>query len=654
MSRIVVLGIVTVVMFCVLGGITLLSHIYNLNNIKSKTVGDGQHGTARWATKSEIRKTYRHIPFTPNKWRKQAADGETPTASRIVKRRLFKIKKKEQPEEALPQGIVVGCTGGKHNTTALVDTGDVHVLMIGAAGVGKTAYWLYPCIEYACASGMSFLSTDTKGDVMRNYGNIAKQYGYNVSVIDLRNPTRSNGNNLLHLVNKYMDLYQSSEELVYKAKAEKYAKIISKTIILSGMDAANFGQNAYFYDAAEGLLTATILLVAEFCKSKERHIVSVFKIIQELFAPSNSKGKNQFQQLMEMLPNDHKAKWFAGAALNTAEQSMASVMSTALSRLNTFLDSELEQLLCFDTEIDAEEFCNEKCAIFVIMPEENPNTFFMISLIIQQLYREILAVADENGGKLKNRCVFFCDEFGTLPKIESAEMMFSASRSRRLQIVPIIQSFSQLDKNYGKEGAEIIVDNTQIILFGGFAPNSSSAEVLSKALGSRTVMSGSVSRSKNDPSQSLQMIERPLMTPDELKSMSKGQFVVMKTGVHPMRVNLKLFYKWGIKFNEDEPYTVTDNGNREVEYAEKSEIINGIVQKYHPDWLLQEEISEKTDSASGQNQAESQCHEPQRKSQKKSKNKNKIGKTVLESVPPSRRKSQNKSHPQEVKENEQT
>ena len=147
----------------------------------------------------------------------------------------------------------------------------------------------------------------------------------------------------------------------------------------------------------------------------------------------------------------------------------------------------------------------------------------MISLIIQQLYREILAVADEQGGKLKNRCVFFCDEFGTLPKIESAEMMFSASRSRRLQIVPIIQSFSQLDKNYGKEGAEIIVDNTQLTIFGGFAPNSSSAEVLSKALGSRTVMSGSVSRSKNDPSQSLQMMERPLLTPDELKSLPKGQ-----------------------------------------------------------------------------------------------------------------------------------
>ena len=103
---------------------------------------------------------------------------------------------------------------------------------------------------------------------------------------------------------------------------------------------------------------------------------------------------------------------------------------TALSRLNSFLDSELEQILCFDTEIDAEEFCNQKSAIFLIMPEEDPNKFFMISLIIQQLYREILSVADE------------------------------------------------------------------------------------------------------------------------LKSMPKGQFIVTKMGVYPMKVKLQLFFKWGIKFEE--------------------------------------------------------------------------------------------------------
>lgn len=576
MSGIITLIIVTGAMFAMFIIISTVGNYYSLNRIKDKTVGQGQHGTARWATKKEIRNTYKQVVYQPTEWR---------------------TNPDSRPTE---QGIVVGCKSKGKTTTALVDTSDVHALMIGAAGVGKTAYWLYPCIEYACATGMSFLSTDTKGDVVRNYGTIAeKYYGYNVSVIDLRNPTRSHGNNLLNLVNKYFDLYKVNPDcLSYKAKAEKYAKIISKTIVSNGMDGASFGENSYFYDSAEGLLTATILLVAEFCKPEERHIVSAYKIIQELLAPSGQKGKNQFQQLMDLLPENHKAKWFAGAALNTSEQSIASVMSTALSRLNAFLDSELEQILCFDTEIDAERFCKEKSAIFIVMPEENPNTFFMVSLIIQQLYREILAVADENGGKLKNRCVFFCDEFGTLPKIESAEMMFSASRSRRLQIVPIIQSFAQLEQNYGKEGADVIIDNTQLTIFGGFAPNSTSAEVLSKSLGSRTVMSGSVSKSKNDPSQSLQMIERPLMTPDELKSLPKGTFVVMKTGFYPMKVKLKLFFKWGIEFEEQ--YQIAENGNREVHYANRSELFNNIIQTYCPHYLEQTVTDSDFDEASGE------------------------------------------------------
>lgn len=172
------------------------------------------------------------------------------------------------------------------------------------------------------------------------------------------------------------------------------------------------------------------------------------------------------------------------------------------------------------------------------------------------------------------------DYLSLLPKIESAEMMFSASRSRRLQIVPIIQSFAQLERNYGKEGADIIVDNTQLTIFGGFAPNSSSVDTLSKALGSRTALSGSVSKGKNDPSQSLQMIERPLMTPDELKSMPKGQFVVMKTGCYPMKVRLKLFFQWGIQFGK--PYAAPERGNRKVAYADKAELVEAILAKYLP------------------------------------------------------------------------
>lgn len=523
---------------------------YTLNSIKNRQVGNGQHGTARFASDSEIKSTLRLIPYEPQKWRTGAT----------------------KPSY---QGIIVGSKRVKGKVYALVDEHDVHALMIGSAGVGKTAFFLYPNLEYACASGMSFMVTDTKGDVFRSVAPIAeKYYGYKISVIDLRNPLQSRHFNMLHLVNKYMDQYlENPSNVTTKAKAEKYAKIIAKTIIYSSGTSMDFGQNQFFYDSAEGLLTATILILAEYGQKDKRHIISVFKLIQDLMAPSGMKS-TEFKELLNHLPENHKARWFAGAALNTSDQSMQSIMSTALARLNTFIDSELEQVLCFDTDIDAETFCNKKSAIFLVLPEEDNTKHFIISLIIQQLYREILVVADEQGGKLKDRIMFYLDEIGTIPKIDSIEMMFSASRSRRLSIVAIIQSLAQLERNYDKLGAEIIVDNCQLSIFGGFAPNSETAETLSRNLGTQTILSGSVSRGKGESSQSLQMIERPLMTSDELKSMPKGQFIVMKTGSNPMKMNLMLYEKWGIYF--EDLYHVPINSEQHVGYVTKQEILSAI------------------------------------------------------------------------------
>ena len=554
----------------VIGAILYFSDRQSLDGIKARTVGDGQHGTARWATADEIHKTFQRVPFRPRLWRRN--------------------------EQARPkqQGVILGSESKRilnswsdirnkrWNVTALVDSDDIHVLMIGASGIGKTAYFLYPNLEYACASGMSFLALDTKGDLARNYGTVATQYyGYQVAVIDLRNPTRSDGYNLLTLINHYMDKARANpNDLAARAKAEKYAKILSKTIINPDGDASQYGQNAYFYDAAEGMLTAVVLVMAEYLPPTEangvdrRHIVSVFKLIQEMLEPpANPKEKNGFAKLMALLPETHKAKWFAGAALTSADKGMMSIMSTVLSRLNAFLDSELEQVLCFDSAINAESFAARKSAIFLILPEEDPTKNFMAGLLIQTLSRELFAVADEHGGALENRVVFFCDEFGTMPSFDVLPL-FSAGRSRKLTLVPIIQSIAQLQQNYGSEGAEIIMDNTQDTIFGGFAPNSKTAETLSKALGNRTVMSGSISRGKKDPGQSLQMIQRPLMTPDELKSIPKGSFIVMKTGTHPMRTKLRLFLEWGITFGE--PYILPERAARKVAYADKQSLMRSI------------------------------------------------------------------------------
>lgn len=141
-----------------IGMLTVASNVYSLNTIKNKRVGHGQHGNARLATEKEIKKIYQLVPYHPKAWRQNKGGNN------------------------LPQGTVVGMRKRGGEVYAVVDAGDVHTLMIGAAGVGKTACFLYPNLEYACASGMSFLSTDTKGDLARSYGSICKQYGYHVAV----------------------------------------------------------------------------------------------------------------------------------------------------------------------------------------------------------------------------------------------------------------------------------------------------------------------------------------------------------------------------------------------------------------------------------------------------------------------------------------
>lgn len=585
--------------------VSFLSKNYSLNNFKSKTVGDGQHGTARWATPREISKTYRTVPFRPRRWRKGE---DLPTVQGLVlgsvggrnhkseggfllktsRKLLEKLRrpvegKRKMKKKAKALSKVKKMIEEQRDIRALVDSDDVHCLMIGASGVGKTAFFLYPNLEYACACGMSYLALDTKGDLARNYGCIAsKYYGYQVTVIDLRNPTCSDGFNFMTLVNHYMDrAKRDPNDLTAKAKAENYAKILAKTII-SPEGSSQYGDNAFFYESAEGVLAAIVMLLAEFILpekdgTEKRHIVSAFKLVQDLLAaPGGGRGKNGFHVLMDMLPSVHKARWVAGAALTAADQAMASVMSTVLSKLNAFLDSELEQVICRDNPIDAERFASSKCAIFVVIPEEDPTKNFIASLMIQNLSRELFSVADENRGRLKNRVVIYADEFGTMPPFDVLSL-FSAGRSRGLTLVPIIQSLAQLEKNYGKEGAEIVCDNCQDTIFGGFAPQSKTAEALSSALGSRTVLSGSVSQGK-ESSQSLQMIERPLMTPDELKSVPKGEFVVMKTGAHPMRTRLRLFLDWGITFEKDCP--TPKPVVRRVAYAGCEELIANIRKQY--------------------------------------------------------------------------
>lgn len=537
----------------------------NLNRIKGVKTGDGQYGDAQFASKKELKDHFIRIEFKPEQWRNGL---ELPTV----------------------EGTIIGTEKIGKKYYILVDPSDNHTLIVSASGGGKTTSFVEPMIEYCAAAGMSVFSTDTKGNIYQDFAPVLRKY-YHITpyLIDLRYPQASNSYNFLYLINKYYDSYKLTGNLGSAALAENYAKDMAYAIIhMDGL--TNAGQNQFFYTAGEGVIAGITLLVSELCEPSERHIASVFKCIRQLMEvdPSTLNKKNEqptlyITELYLMLPEDHTAKNLLAPTATTEFKTIASVMSTAMSLLLKFIDKEMEQILCFDDGFNIDDFTAGNSFIFFIIDEKSKAKNFMVNLILNQIYGELLRKAEEYQDiRLPHRIYQILDECGTFGKIDGLARMLSAGRSRNIISVLPIQNLSQLDVSYGKDDATNIKSNCQNTMFSYLSSGSSDASTFSKALGTSTVQVGSVSSqtSNNRSSSSItkSMTKKNLMSPERITRMPKGNWVLMKSGMNPSQQKLIPAGEMGVEFSEK--YKIEPKAIRTVKYADRAELFEKIQEYY--------------------------------------------------------------------------
>lgn len=405
---------------------------------------------------------------------------------------------------------------------------------------------------------------------------------------------------MLYTMNRYYDEYKKTGSLPAHALAEKHAKVTAHSIIHSG-NFTNGGQNAYFYDSAEGLIAAVCLLVAEFCAPEERHIITVFKLILEFLEPSaNSTEKKKEtvgEEIIKKLPEEHKAKWLSGAALRSSGSSASNVLTTVMSRLLSFIDSESEQILCSDPLVTANQLCCEKVAYFMVFPEEDKTKHILVSLMVQQMYNSALAYVDEFTPNhcLPHRLYFFQDEFGISPKQDTFTDGAAAGRSKNLFLVPSIQGTSQIFSTYGEHDAKSIFSCFRSVICDGFAPLTDDAEHFSKKMGTQTVARGSISSSSSqrssNTSKNISMISRSLMTPDELHQLPQFSWVVLNTYQHPFISKMPYWQDWGITY--DDPFKMPKSEPRRIHYGNVKRLKTAIVAKYSVPFVDPSDIYEE-------------------------------------------------------------
>lgn len=509
----------------------LIFEIWNtqkLSDIKLKTVGNGQFGTAKWLSEKRFNELFKRV----------------------------KVNKADTP------GYVVKCD--KNHFT--VDTSDQNVIIYAPPGAMKTKGINIPGIYYnalvnknTLGKGASMILVDVKGEEYETTAATLEKCGYETVVIDFRNPLLSDWYNIMNEINCYMDTVRDTDDerqrIIARSRAEECAQQLSKSICSATSAKTTSESSEFFKNTAEGLTTALILLVSEHGEPEERHIISVFMLVIELNGlvqddtrKQSEMQKNRLKELLEIIPESVRIKMHSGASVSADVKTSMNIFSSTLSKLLGFINPEVEQMICRHTPgLEAKLLIDKPIALFIIIPDYKNNLDFFASLLIRQLLDNLMNEANNYPqGKLPRQIQIWWDEFGNSPYVPRFAKVITAARSRNIRLFLTLQSHSQLSENYPKAEAETIQENIQIMAFA--APGADaykSAKGFSDLLGKYTTQSGSVTSGKksNSKSQSVQLMGRELLTPNEILSLPRGTFIYRKTGEDPFMVKVKLWWE---------------------------------------------------------------------------------------------------------------
>ncbi len=433
-----------------------------------------------------------------------------------------------------------------------VDTSLQTVMLICPPGGGKTKSLLIPTLLYNAVvngntggNGASILSVDCKGEEYRTTRGFLQEHGYATLLLDFRDPRHSLQYNLLFAVNRYMEKARRETDpgcvLEARAMAERQAKRLADSIC-STTELAGHDDNPFFTETAKGLITAMILVVSEFGEPEERHIVSVFRLIVELNGLLQSDEKNQKSRLgtlLDLLPGDVRAKLYAGAATSADVRTGMNVFSSALAKLLTFLDAQMEQMICGQSPgLTAEEFLEKPTCIYLVLPDEDTTAHFFAALFLEQMTTTLVHMASVSPSQeLPRPVLVLWDEFGQSPRCKNLRNWVSAWRSRRIRLLMALQTESQLEAIYGRSVADVVLKNTQIRMYSNLG-SEETAQKLSKEFGHYTIVTQSVTDSGRSGSRSQSTTGKPLLSPEEIGALPLGTWIIKANNHHPILAKL--------------------------------------------------------------------------------------------------------------------
>lgn len=489
-----------------------------------------EKGFSRWATEKEYKELLKKVKVTDNK----AEAGGIPLVN-----------------------------DGKY---MWVDDGESHSIIIGSTGSGKTQIVVLPLVESLAKNDESMIITDPKGEIYEKTSEMLKEKGYNVVLLNFRNPQEGSGWNPVYLPYEYYKNHNG----------DKANELIDDLAINILYDQNAQKQDPFWEKTSADYFSGLTLALFEDAKEEEINLNSINLLAtvgEERIGPST-----YIKKYFETKPPTSPAYVSASSTLIAPNETKGGILAVFKQKLRLFASRENISEMLSHSDFDMKDIGRKKTAVFIIIQDEKKTYHPLVTIFLKQCYETLVDVAQENGGRLQYRTNFILDEFANMPPLKDVETMVSAARSRNMRFNFIIQNFAQLNDVYGKEKGDTIKGNCNNIIYL-ISSEMAALEEISKMCGEIKVKSGKDGKEKEE--------NRPLVTVSDLQRMGKGEIIVLRTREYPLKVKLKYDYQidWGYErkkagYPHRERQEVKVFDLKGFVEAKKAERANSILEKF--------------------------------------------------------------------------
>lgn len=394
-----------------------------------------------------------------------------------------------------------------------VDDGEFHNLVLGSTGSGKTEMLVQPMVKILAKKGESMIITDPKGEIYENNANELRERGYNIVLLNFRDPQKGNCWNPLTLP---YELYCNSDP----DKANELLDDLAKNILY---DESSKSNDPFWENTSADYFAGLALALFDDAKPEEINLNSIN--LMTTVGEEKLGGTTYMKEYFSDKDQSSAAYVNVVSTLMAPTDTKGSILSVFKQKIKLFSSRENLSEMLARSDFDMEDIGRKKTAVFIVIQDEKKTYHSLVTIFLKQCYETLIRVAQETGGRLPYRTNFILDEFANMPPLKDVTTMVTAARSRSIRFTFIIQNFAQLYQVYGKENGETIKGNCGNIIYL-ISSELAALEEISK-------MCGEVKSKKDDKTAST-----PLVTVSDLQRMKPWSMIVLRTRCMPFKTTL--------------------------------------------------------------------------------------------------------------------